>query len=497
MAGEGGEDPDLSIESTPTWVIAAVCTVIVSISLFFERFLHYAGKTLKKKHEKTLYEALLKVKEELMLLGFISLLLMVFQGAIQRICIPESTTHHGLPCKIDPDNTTDFSIVHFDFGNKNSLHILGGARLLATSQSYSVSYHCKKAGKVPLLSLEAIHQLHIFIFVLAITHVVLSLITVVLGLTQISKWNHWEMAIRREDDTASNMIKHVHELKFIQDRFKGFGKAAGIVSRLNDFGKQFYGPITKEDYRTMRLGFIMKHCRGNPKFNFYNYMIRALEADFKKVIGINWYLWAFVIVFLLINVGGWHAYFWVSFIPFVLLFVIGAKLEHIITCLAREVVEKHTAIEGDLIVSPSDHLFWFGKPKIVLFLIHFILFQNAFELSYFFWILTSYGFHSCIMGSASYIFPRLVFSAIVQVVCSYSTLPLYAIVSNMGSSFKKAIFEDHVQECLESWLDDVRVRQRIGTNGAGHENQPKEAKTNTEIEEITTKKIGGSSSQIN
>lgn len=36
-------------------------------------------------------------------------------------------------------------------------------------------------GKVPLLSLEAIHQLHIFIFVLAVTHVVLSLTTVVLG----------------------------------------------------------------------------------------------------------------------------------------------------------------------------------------------------------------------------------------------------------------------------------------------------------------------------
>jgi Mlo family len=40
-------------------------------------------------------------------------------------------------------------------------------------------------GEAPLLSVEAIHQLHIFIFVLALTHVVLSLITVLLGRTQV------------------------------------------------------------------------------------------------------------------------------------------------------------------------------------------------------------------------------------------------------------------------------------------------------------------------
>ena len=28
-----------------------------------------------------------------------------------------------------------------------------------------------------------------------------------------------------------------------------------------------------------------KHC--NPKFNFYNYMIRASEVDFKKVVGVR------------------------------------------------------------------------------------------------------------------------------------------------------------------------------------------------------------------
>lgn len=41
MAGDGTAD---TLEQTPTWVVAVVCTVIVFISLVVERSLHYLGK---------------------------------------------------------------------------------------------------------------------------------------------------------------------------------------------------------------------------------------------------------------------------------------------------------------------------------------------------------------------------------------------------------------------------------------------------------------------
>jgi len=72
-----------------------------------------------------------------------------------------------------------------------------------------------------------------------------------------------------------------------------------------------------------------------------------------------------------------------------LLLAVGTKLEHVIIQLAHEVAEKHSAIEGELVVQPRDDHFWFHRPHIVLFLIHFILFQNAFEIAFFFWILVS------------------------------------------------------------------------------------------------------------
>uniref|UniRef100_A0A0A8YWD5 Uncharacterized protein n=1 Tax=Arundo donax TaxID=35708 RepID=A0A0A8YWD5_ARUDO len=98
------------------------------------------------------------------------------------------------------------------------------------------------------------------------------------------------------------MIKHVQEFKFIQAHFKGHEKRWTFFGWLRSFFKQFYKSVTEEDYTTLRLGFIMKHCSGHPKFNFYNFMNRALEADFKKVVGISWYLWALLMVFLLLNV---------------------------------------------------------------------------------------------------------------------------------------------------------------------------------------------------
>jgi mlo protein len=60
----GGSEGE-TLEYTPTWVVAALCTVIVALSLAAERILHYCGIFLRRKNQKPLYEALQKVKEGL------------------------------------------------------------------------------------------------------------------------------------------------------------------------------------------------------------------------------------------------------------------------------------------------------------------------------------------------------------------------------------------------------------------------------------------------
>jgi len=71
-----------------------------------------------------------------------------------------------------------------------------------------------------------------------------------------------------------------------------------------------------------------------------------------------------------------------------LLLIVGAKLEHIITRLAQEAAAS-LSNESEQVpeIKPSKEYFWFHKPGLVLHLIHFILFQNSFEIGFFFWVL--------------------------------------------------------------------------------------------------------------
>jgi mlo protein len=158
---------------------------------------------------------------------------------------------------------------------------------------------------------EALHHLHIFIFVLAIVHVSSCVLTIIFGGLNIRRWKHWEESIVADENhqtqhapERTETVTHVHQHAFIKDHFTGFGKDSSIMGWLKSFFKQFYGSVTKLDYETLRHGFIRTHCRGNPKFNFHKYMNRALEDDFKKVVGISWYLWIFVVIFLLLNING-------------------------------------------------------------------------------------------------------------------------------------------------------------------------------------------------
>ncbi|KAF4346523.1 hypothetical protein G4B88_009225, partial [Cannabis sativa] len=401
-----------TLEYTPTWVVALVCTVIVFISLTVERIIHYTGKALSEEKEpKALVRSIAKGQRRV---------------------------------------------------NAFGIHIAAADGFPSPHRQNMHKQRTCQAEKVPLLSTTALHHLHIFIFVLAVVHVTFCALTILFGGIKIRQWKKWEDSISKNgtnnaEEALKTKFTDVQGHDFIRGRFLGIGKNLSLLGWVHSFFKQIFGSVTEADYLTLRLGFIMTHCRGNRKFNFHKYMIRALEADFKKVVGISWYLWLFVVFFLCLNVSGLHAYFWLAFVPLLLLLAVGTKLEHVITQLAHEVAEKHVAIEGDLVVKPSDDHFWFHRPRLVLILIHIILFQNSFELAFFFWIWVRNVHFST---HFSWVF--------VQFLCSYSTLPLYAIVTQMGSSFKKAIFEEHIQDGLVDWARQAKKNKgmRKASNGS-------------------------------
>uniref|UniRef100_A0A803MT18 MLO-like protein n=2 Tax=Chenopodium quinoa TaxID=63459 RepID=A0A803MT18_CHEQI len=390
--GEGGP----SFESTPSWIIGAVVFLMVAVSWFTEKLLSFLGQMLKRKEKKPLYDALQKIKEELMLLGFVSLLLAVFQDEIASTCISEKLAKKWIPCHVEKSTSNDIS--HFQI----SLLPSGGRRLLAEETTFS----CPK-GKAPFVSVGVLHQLHYLIFILAIVHLVSCTVTVLLGEVKISQWWKWEESIRRQIDVNNDTdrVIDIRSLTFIKERFEGVD--AKKRNYAISFFKHLAGIVTKADYTAMRLGFILTHCNANQTFNFHKYMVYAYEADFQKVVSISWFLWILVVSSLTFNVASWNIYLWLSFIPLILLLLVGTKLEQVITELAIYVAQRHSVLVGEVRIQPSDEYFWFSKPKFVLCLIHVILFLNSFGFAIFFWTLLKFGFHSCVMGEAKYVYGRI------------------------------------------------------------------------------------------
>ncbi|OAY76260.1 MLO protein [Ananas comosus] len=76
-----------------------------------------------------------------MLLGFISLLMTVFQGPIQKICIPEKLTHKLLPCKREPSASAKAAVAHY--GDAVFSGALGGVRRILAGRGAG-SDHCQR-----------------------------------------------------------------------------------------------------------------------------------------------------------------------------------------------------------------------------------------------------------------------------------------------------------------------------------------------------------------
>lgn len=61
--------------------------------------------------------------------------------------------------------------------------------------------------------------------------------------------------------------------------------------------------------------------------------------------------------------------------PLQIILLVGTKLQVIITKMGLRIQERGEVVKGTPVVQPDDDLFWFSHPQILLYLIHFVLFQ--------------------------------------------------------------------------------------------------------------------------
>ncbi|XP_075090183.1 MLO-like protein 3 isoform X3 [Nicotiana tabacum] len=264
--------------------------------------------------------------------------------------------------------------------------------------------HCGSRGMTSFMSQNGINQLNNFIFVLAMMQIVYSVVTMALGRAKMKRWKTWEKESQTIEYMAANdpnRFRFTRETTFGRRHMNKFTTTSTHLW-IKCFFRQFFHSVAKVDYLTLRHGFISAHLSSNNAFNFQKYINRSLEDDFKVVVGISPFMWLLVVIFLLVDVHGWNVYLWVSFLPLI----------------------------------------------------------NAFELAFFIWVTWQFGIKSCYHENVEIIVIRVVLAVTVQVLCSYITLPLYALVTQMGSHFKRGLLEEHIMQAIKQWHVQVKNKKK-------------------------------------
>ncbi|KAL3612455.1 hypothetical protein D5086_003475 [Populus alba] len=479
---EGDTKEMRSLALTPTWSVATVLTIFVVVSLIVERSIHRLSNVsgivyplysnflifssvvpewLRKTNRKPLLAAVEKMKEELMLLGFISLLLTATSSTIANICIP-SKFYDGnfAPCtrseiddEVEDNSSQGRKLLMLPVLPHPLRRILNG-----------LNRNTCKEGHEPFVSYQGLEQLHRFIFVMAITHISYSCLTMLLAIVKIHSWRIWEDVAHMDRHDVLTEINREKTFRrqttFVRHHTSGPLVKNSFLIWVTCFFRQFGRSVVRTDYLTLRKGFIMNHNL-SLKYDFHSYMIRSMEEEFQRIVGVSGPLWGFVVAFMLFNVKGSNLYFWIAIIPITLVLLVGAKLQHVIATLALETAGL-TGHSMGAKLKPRDDLFWFKKPELMLSLIHFVLFQNAFELASFFWFWWQFGYKSCFIRNHWLVYTRLVLGFAGQFLCSYSTLPLYALVTQMGTNYKAALIPQRIRDTIHGWGKAARRKRRHG-----------------------------------
>ncbi|KAG2376195.1 MLO-like protein [Vigna angularis] len=480
MGEENGEGRSLA--DTPTYAVATVITVLVSFSFLFQGTLKKLVKWLDRTKRKSLLSALEKIKEELMLFGLLSLLMGHWIIFVAKICVKSSViSSRFFPCPLEKNSVKRVVWLSSEYSNRT---------VVKGQVNNGLRNYCPEVGHESLASYESLEQLHRFVFVLGVTHVTYSFLAVALAMIKIYSWRTWEneaktIAVQSIQDTSqsTSSIRLRRLNTFIFHHTSHPWSHHKILVWLLCFSRQFWSSIHRADYMALRLGFITNHDLPTT-YDFHNYMLRSMDEEFRDIVGVSVLLWVYAICCIFLNFHGSNFYFWLSFVPAILILIIGTKLHRVVVKLAVEIINRCPNMKPHQF-NLRDELFWFGKPRFLLRLIQLIsflvsnivfpfcffiadtltfflpvvIFQNAFEMATFLWSLWEIKDPSCFMNNRTFIVIRLSFGVISQVWCSFITFPLYVIITQMGSRFKKTVVSENVRKSLSKWQRRVKERQ--------------------------------------
>ncbi|KAE8690124.1 hypothetical protein F3Y22_tig00110926pilonHSYRG00104 [Hibiscus syriacus] len=153
--------------------------------------------------------------------------------------------------------------------------------------SQSAIHLAKNQGYEPFVSHEGLEKLHRFIFVMAITHLAYSCLTMLLAIVKIHRWRAWEEEAHTDQHgflTAQAKEALMRRQTAIVVHHKANPLATNrVVIWLVDMLLPAIRVVSRSsDYLTLRKWFIMNHNL-SPKHDFHNCMVRSMEEEFQMI----------------------------------------------------------------------------------------------------------------------------------------------------------------------------------------------------------------------
>lgn len=321
MAGEN----DPSLTETPEGRIVVLFMAFVAITYLFDKLTEWVDHYLEHHNRRGLLHTIHKLEEELLALGLISLILIALEDSIIRICVDSDGSRSKVLKKkssetikatsseeMDDDYETEAvlssELEGVDDGLQEDLQGIGenedeelltdgtlsddlsGRRLLGSAMRVLLATGggggvCSE-GKESFWSIRTIHETHIFIFTLAVVHIVFAGLSMVLCSWKVNQWKKWE-EYRDEDLTkidCSNLSDN-HSV------FVHYGRA---------FFAQFHQHINKSVYLSLRRLFIERMELDN-EFEFHRFLLNLMEEEFSKVVKLEWVMWVVAAVWIATN----------------------------------------------------------------------------------------------------------------------------------------------------------------------------------------------------
>ncbi|CAD7699997.1 unnamed protein product, partial [Ostreobium quekettii] len=229
---------------------------------------------------------------------------------------PEESPFVELPAappSEDEGLPTDAVLNPDDIGNRRLLG-LAMRTLLAAGGGGDVC----PSGEESFWSIRALHETHLFIFVLASVHIVFAGVSMVVCSWKVHQWKQWE-------EKAMQNLKRVEVGNVLN-------QDCCCLHYLQAFFAQFHQHIDESMYLGLRRLFI-ERMELDSSFRFHEFLVNSMEEEFSKVVKIDWVMWAVAAIWIGTDV---IVVYIMTGIGVFMTLLAGTKLEYIALKLGNE-----------------------------------------------------------------------------------------------------------------------------------------------------------------